>query len=91
MVIRYFDKDGKCHKMNLGKNAQLYIGVEVGNTDEVAEFKVEECHGYNKITQQYEPNGCVSVSPSSTAAVPLAVMANNRSGEIVIGSPKHLQ
>ena len=91
MVIRYFDKDGKCHKMNLGKNAQLYIGVEVGNTNEIAEIKVEECQAYNKTTQTYGPNGSISIAPSSTAAVPLAIMANHRSGEFIIGSPKHLQ
>jgi hypothetical protein len=91
MIIKFFDKDGKCHKMNLGKNAQLYIGVNVGDTDEIAEIKVEECHIYNKAAQRYESNGCMSVSPSSAAAVPLAVMPNHHSGEIVIGSPKHLQ
>lgn len=89
MIIRYFDKDGKEHRLKL--NRPVYIGSEIGHTGTYAETKIEEHTRFNKQTEQYETSGCIMVAPASEATYPFGIsMSGRRVDEFVLGSVKQM-
>ena len=60
MIIEYFDKDGKSHKLKL--NRPIWLHLPKGNTDEFASIKIEESTRFNPVTEKYEPAGMAQVS-----------------------------
>lgn len=90
MIIRFFDKDGKSHKLNLRNKAQLYIASEIGNTGQYSEIRLEEHTRFNKLTGQYETSGCFDISATSESATPLGITPSYRTGEMIIGPVKQM-
>ena len=89
MIIRYFDKDGKEHRLKL--NRPVYICSEIGHTGTYAETKIEEQTRFNKQTEQYETSGCITVAPASEAAYPFGLcMSGRRVDEFVLGPVKQM-
>ena len=82
MVIRYFDKDGKQHRLNLGKNQPIWIGSEIGNTGEYAEFRVDEHQGFKKALGTYTTMGTFDVHAASEAGMSISAVGLN---QILIG------
>ena len=90
MIIRYLDKDGKEHKINLANKRPVFICSEIGNTGKFAEIRVEELTRFNKNTERYETSGCFHVSPVNPETRPLGIVPSDFSGELVIGPVKQL-
>ena len=74
MVIRYFDKDGKQHRLNLNTNQAIYIASEIGNTGEYAEFRVEEHKGFNQTVGTFTTTGGFDVRAASEKGMSLVPM-----------------
>ena len=71
MVIRYFDKDGKEHRLNIKTNQPIFIASEIGNTGEYAEFRVDEATEYNKTLGGYSTAGKFNISVASNHGMTL--------------------
>lgn len=82
MVIRYFDKDGKEHRLNIKTNQPIFIASEIGNTGEYAEFRVDEATEYNKALGGYSTAGKFNISMASNHGMTLYPVSN---GEIRLG------
>lgn len=65
MVIRYFDKDGKEHRLKLKSDQPIFIASEIGNTGEYAEFRMEEHKGFNQTVGTFTTTGSFDVRAAS--------------------------
>lgn len=65
MVIRYFDKDGKEHRMNFNSNKPIFISSEVGNTGKPVEFRIDEHLEYSKVLGSYATCGKFNIRVAS--------------------------
>lgn len=88
MIVRYFDKDGKEHKLKL--NRPIFICSEVGSTSDYSEIKIEEQTRFNKHLEQYETSGCFQLSPASQAARPMGIVPSEYGNGLVIGPVKQM-
>jgi hypothetical protein len=92
MFIRFFDKDGKEHRINVPKRRPVFICAEIGtNTGVYSEIRIEEALRFNKDNSSVETSGCFHIAPASKDACPLGFVPSDLSGEIAIGPVKQLQ
>lgn len=77
MVIRYFDKDGKEHRLNFKSNQPVFIASEIGNTGEYAEFRMEEHKDFNKTVGTFTTTGSFDVHAASEKGMSLVPMGHN--------------
>lgn len=82
MVIRYFDKDGKEHRLNIKTNQPIFISSEIGNTGEHVEFRIDEHTEYNSKLGGYATCGKFNIRVASTKGMTLYPLGN---GEITLG------
>lgn len=87
MIVRYFDKDGKEHKLKL--NRPIFICSEVGGTGEYSEIKIEEQTRFNK-RLEHETFGCFRLSPASQAARPMGIVPSEYGNGLAIGPVKQM-
>ena len=85
MVVRYFDKDGKEHRLNLKTNQPVFIASEIDKTGEFAEFRVEESIHYNESVMDWTTSGKITVGVASQSGMTLYPKSN---GLIEIGPSK---
>lgn len=70
MIIRYYDKDGKKHTINLENKGitTIFIETEIfhsGGSDKLySNFRIDLNEYFNKETGQYVPSGCIELTPS---------------------------
>lgn len=74
MVIRYFDKDGKEHRLKLKSDQPIFIASEIGNTGKYAEFGIEEHKGFNQTVDTYTTTGSFEVRAASGKGISLVPM-----------------
>lgn len=82
MIIRFYDKDGKEHRLNLKSDQPIWIGSEIGNTGEYAEFRIDEHHGFNNAVGTYTTMGSFDVHAASEAGMSISAVGLN---QILIG------
>lgn len=85
MLIRYYDKNGKRHSLILKPNQPIWIGSEIGNTGEYAEFRIDEHQGFNKGVSAYTTMGSFDVHAASEAGMSISAVGLN---QILIGPSK---
>ena len=70
MTIEYKDKDGKRHKLNIGKHC--WISVDMPDKDgekQYVEYGLEEVRNYEPETEQYVTHGEISMWPSNSRGI----------------------
>lgn len=82
MVVRYFDKDGKYHRLNLKTGQLVFIASEIGHSGEFVEFQLAEQRSYNKTVQDWTSTGKIELSVASEQGMTLYPKG---SGTIEIG------
>ena len=90
MIIRYSDKDGKEHKINLTNKRPVFICSEIGNTGKTTEIRIEELLRFNKTSERYETSGCFHISPVTPESRPLGIVPSDFSGELIVGPVKQM-
>lgn len=84
MVIRYFDKDGKEHKLNIKSDYAVWICSKVENTGDWTEVRVQERKKFNCETKEYETCGQFDIAAANPSMDSLAVAYSNRG--LILGS-----
>lgn len=82
MVIRYFDKDGKEHRLNIKTNQPVFISSEIGNTGESVEFRIDEHTEFNHDLRKYTTCGKFNIRTASIQRMTILPIAD---GDIRIG------
>ena len=82
MVIRYFDKDGTHHRLNIKAGKLVFIASEIGCSGEFAEFRLVEQKSYNKTVGDWTTTGKLELSVASEQGMTLYPKG---SGTIEIG------
>lgn len=85
MVVRFFDKDGKEHRLNLKSGQPIWIASEIGNIGEYAEFRIDEHQGFNKAVGTYTTMGSFDVHAASEAGMIIRAVGLN---QFLIGPSK---
>lgn len=78
MVIRYFDKDGKEHRLNLKSGQPVFIASEIGNTGEYVEFRMEEHKGFNQTVGTFTTTGSFDVCAASDKGISIIPEGHNQ-------------
>ena len=84
MVIRYFDKDGKEHKLNIKSESPVWICSKVESTGDWTEVRVQEHKKFNSETEQYETCGQFEMIAANPSMDSLAVAYSDRG--LILGS-----
>lgn len=71
MIIRYFDKNGKEHRMSLDR--PFYISSKHNVSGKTIEYKLEEIKEYNVDTQEYETCGKFNLSSASGQGISISL------------------
>lgn len=71
MIIRYFDKDGKQHSLNLKTSTPVFIASEIEDGS-FAEYRVEEQVHFSKEKNTWTTWGAVKLSVVSEHGMALA-------------------
>ena len=80
MIIRYTDKNGGEHRLNIDSNKRrpIFIASEIENTGEYTEYCVKEilkfCPGENNKPSGFKPSGTIQISAASDKG--MAIVAN---------------
>lgn len=78
MVIRYFDKDGKQHRINIKPNQAIFIASEIGNTGEYAEFRIDEHQGFVPAVGTFATTGSFDIHAASEKGMSIIPEGHNQ-------------
>jgi hypothetical protein len=71
MVVKYYDKGGKEHRLNFKPDQPVFIASEIGRSGKFAEFRLDERKSYNETVSDWTTTGKLelSVAPSQGIAL----------------------
>lgn len=71
MIVRYYDKDGKEHRLNFKSGQPVFIASEIGRSGEFAEFRLDERKSYNETVSDWTTTGKIELSVAPSQGITL--------------------